>query len=66
MGKIENLWETGVDDIPEDSRFLLEMDYDKLMQTGIHNKTYLVVAIAAAIVAGKRRAARGHQEENPT
>ena len=27
MREIENLWDTDVDDIPEDSRFLLEMDY---------------------------------------
>ena len=59
MGKIENLWETDVDDIPEDSRFLLEMDYDRLMQSDIHNKTYWVVATEAAIVAGKRRAGQG-------
>ena len=59
MGKIENLWDTDVDDIPEDSRFLLEIDYDSLMQSGIHNKTYWVVATEAVIVAGKRRAGRG-------
>ena len=59
MGRIENLWETNVDDIPEDSRFLLEMNYDSLMQSDIHNKTYWVVTTEAAILAGKRRAARG-------
>ena len=24
--KIEKLWETNIDDVPEDNRFLLEMD----------------------------------------
>ena len=48
-----------MDDIPEDSRFLLKMNYDRLMQSDIHNKTYWVVATEAAIVAGKRKAGRG-------
>ena len=59
MREIENLWDTDVDDIPEDSRFLLEMDYDSVVQSDIHNKTYWVVATEAAIVAGKRRAGWG-------
>ena len=59
MGKNENLWETDADDIPEGSRFLLEMDYDKLLQSNFHDKTYWVVATEAAIVAGKKRATIG-------
>ena len=43
----------------KNSRFLLNIDYDKLIQSGIHNKTYWVVATEAAIVVGKRGAATG-------
>ena len=35
------------------------MDYEKVMQSDVHNKAYWVVVAEAAIVAGKRRAARG-------
>ena len=59
MVKIDTLRETEVDDVPESSRFLLEMDYDKLMLSDIHNKTYWVVATEAAIKAGQRKANRG-------
>ena len=59
MDKIDTLRETDVDDIPENSRFLLEMDYDKLMQSDIHNKTYWVVVTEATIKAGQRKASRG-------
>ena len=57
MENIDKLWETEADDIPESSRFLLEMDFDKLMQSDIHNKPYWVVATEAAIKAGQRKAA---------
>ena len=56
MVKIDQLRETDIDDIPESSRFLLEMDYDNLMKSNIHNKMYWVVATEAAIKAGQRRA----------
>ena len=35
------------------------MDYDNLMKSSIHNKTYWVVATETAIKAGQRRANRG-------
>ena len=35
------------------------MDYDNLMKSNIHNKTYWVVAMEAAIKAGQRAANRG-------
>ena len=38
MEKIDQLRETDVDDVPEGSRFLLEMDYDNLMKPSIHDK----------------------------
>ena len=61
MEKIDQLSETDVDDVPEGSRFLLEMDYDNLMKSNIHNKTYWVevAAMEAAIKAGQRKASRG-------
>ena len=59
MEKIDQLGKTDVDEIPESSRFLLEMDYNNLMKSNIHNKTYWVVAMEAAIKAGQRTANRG-------
>ena len=59
MAEIDKLRETEVDNVPESSRFLLEMDYDKLMLSDIHNKTYWVVATQAAIKAGQRKANQG-------
>ena len=62
MTKIDQLGQTSVNEIPEGSRFLLEMDYDNLMKSNIHNKTYWVVAMKAAIKAGQRRANRGARD----
>ena len=59
MERIDQLGETTVEEDPEGSRFLLEMDYDNLMKSNIHNKTYWVVAMEAAIKAGQRKANRG-------
>ena len=59
MVKIDTMRETEADDVPESSKFLLEMDYDKLMSSDIHNKTYWVVAMEAAIKSGQRKANRG-------
>ena len=39
-------------DIPESSRFLLKMDYDKLMPSNIDNKTYRVISTEPALGAG--------------
>ena len=50
---MQNLWEGNADNIPEVSRFLLEIDYEKIMQPGVHSKHYWVVAIEAAIVVDK-------------
>ena len=59
MDKIETLRETAVDSVPEGSRFLLEMDYESLMHSDIHSKTYWMVATEAAIQAGQRKAKYG-------
>ena len=39
--------------------FLPEMDYDNLMKSSIHNKTYWAVATETAIKAGQRKASPG-------
>ena len=52
--KFEKIQETDVDDIPEGCRFVLEMDYDSLIQSDVHNKAYWVAATEAAIVASKK------------
>ena len=66
MESIDQLGETNVDEVPEGSIFLLEVDYDNLMKSNIHNKTYWVVAMETAIKAGQRKANRGVRGKNPT
>ena len=56
MEKRDKLRERDVDDTPESSRFLLEMDYDNLMKSNIHNKMYWVAATKAAIKTSQRKA----------
>ena len=52
MGNIEQLWETNIYEVPKDSRFLLELKFDQLIQSDIHNKTHWMVATEAAILGG--------------
>ena len=40
IDKNETLRETEVDDVPESSILLLEMDYESLMHSDIHSKAY--------------------------
>ena len=40
MERIDQPGETDLDEVPEGSRFLLEMDYDNLMKSNIRDKTY--------------------------
>ena len=49
MEKRDKLRKRGVDDTPESSRFLLEMDYDNLLKCNIRNKTCWVAATEATI-----------------
>ena len=42
---------------------LLDIDYGKLIQSDIHNKIYWVVATEAAMVTGRKKAARGIRKE---
>ena len=59
MVKIESLLDTIPDEVPAESKFLLEFDHGKLARSNMHNQTYWVVAIEAAIKAGKRTATTG-------
>ena len=59
MVKIENLLETRPDEVPTESKFLLEFDHGKLARSNIHDQTYWVVAMEAAIKAGTRTATTG-------
>ena len=59
MVKIETLLDTRPDEVPTESKFLLEFDHGKLARSNMHNQTYWVVAIEAAIKAGKRTATIG-------
>ena len=59
MKEIESLMDTRPEDVPSESRFLLEFDYDKLQQSHLENQQYWVLAIKAARRAGRRVASRG-------
>ncbi len=56
---IEQLAETSPDDIPEGSRFLLEINFGNLTRSHIKNQQYWIIALQAAITAGRRIAAAG-------
>ena len=59
MVKIETLLDTRPDEVPMESKFLLEFDHGKLEQFNLHDQTYWVVAMEAAIKAGTRTATTG-------
>ena len=54
---IEELVETPPEDIPEESKFLLEINYGDLTKSHIENQQYWIIALQAAITAGRRSAA---------
>ena len=56
--EIEKLADTNPDDLPEESRFLLEIDFDRLCRSDLGDQQYWVVAMAAARKAGQRAARR--------
>jgi hypothetical protein len=55
--EIERLIETDPDDIPQESQFLLDMDFDNLLTAGTDRQSYWVRAMQAARKAGRRTAA---------
>jgi hypothetical protein len=46
-----------LDDIPEESRYLLELDYSELYNASFEQQTYWVLAMKAAHRAGRRASA---------
>jgi len=56
---IEELAETSPEDIPEESKFLLEINFGNLTKSHIENQQYWIIALQAAITVGRRSAAAG-------
>ena len=56
---IEELAETPPEDIPEGSKFLLEINFGDLTKSHIENQQYWIIALRAAITAGRRSTAAG-------
>ena len=54
--QIDQLLEVDPNNIPAESRFLLEMDFDGLYQSSFEKQAYWVVAMKAAYRAGRRTA----------
>ncbi len=51
--------DTAPEEVPEESKFLLEINFGNLTKSHIKNQQYWVIAIQAAITAGQRTAAAG-------
>ena len=47
------------EEVPEESKFLLEINFGDLTKSHIKNQQYWVIAIQAVITAGQRKAAAG-------
>jgi hypothetical protein len=56
---IKQLAETSLEDIPEESRFLLDINFGNLTRSHIENQQYSIIALRAAITAGRQFAAAG-------
>ena len=56
---IAELAETPPEDVPEESKFLLEINFGDLTKSHIEHQQYWIIAIQAAITAGRRSAAAG-------
>ena len=51
---IRHLMDTDPDEVPESSRYLLELDFTQLSNSGYEQQAYWVVAVKAARQAGRR------------
>jgi hypothetical protein len=58
---IEELAETPPEEIPKESKFLLEINFGKLTKSHIKNQQYWIIALQAAITAGQCSTAAGGQ-----
>ncbi len=56
---IEELEDTAPEEVPEESKFLLEINFGDLTKSHIKNQQYWVIAIQAAITTGQRKTAAG-------
>ena len=56
LSEIEKMVDMNPDKLPEESRFLLEMDFDSLYNSSFERQSYWVRAMKAARHAGKRAA----------
>jgi hypothetical protein len=56
---IEELVETPPEEIPKESKFLLEINFGKFTKSHIENQQYWIIALQAVITAGQRFAAAG-------
>jgi hypothetical protein len=63
LREIDQVMQLPPEDIPEESRFLLEIDFTKLQNDSTDKQSYWVHAIKAAVTAGRRRVfvARRHR-----
>jgi hypothetical protein len=53
---IEELTDTPPEEVPKESKFLLEMNFSKLTKSHIKNQQYWIIAFQAAITAGRQTA----------
>ena len=56
LQEIDRYMQLAPEDVPEESQFLLEIDFDDLRTASNEKKSYWVHAIRAALVAGRRKA----------
>ncbi len=54
LWELDKLIDTPLGDIPEESRYLLELDYSKLYNASFEGQTYWVLAMKAVRRAGRR------------
>ena len=68
LQELDKLIDTPSDDIPEESRYLLELDYSKLYNASFEQQSYWVLAMKAARRAGRQASAstwhRSRQKRN--
>jgi hypothetical protein len=57
LRELDKLIDTPSDDIPEESRYLLELDYSELYNTSFEQQSYRVLAMKAAHQAGRQASA---------
>ena len=62
LEKIEQLMQLGADEVPAESQFLLEVDFDALVKSSHESQSYWVRAVEAARTAGRRVATRTARE----